>query len=368
MRKRTFASILYKFFTATDDRRQWSRIKDMVDERNVNSLQFFSVLFTVVLSVVSVGAIFIPSMKEGFYIYVFTLGVCVLMLIFTQVFVVRKKLCFLALPVLYIMLFLSFVFGIAIGTRWNNPMPAVTFVVFLVISPLMICDKPWRIDTAVLLVVGIFIYIDRTHKPDSIFFFDLMNTVAFYIISIVINSYNQGRYVKEFSSAQSIAHQRDTDSLSGVMTKRAFELYVRRALLEPGIKGVLMIIDIDNFKRVNDTLGHARGDEFIAKTGTVLRSLFRQTDRIGRFGGDEFVIFVSEVVSADVVMQKANEVRTTLRKVFSSEMNYSNFSVSIGCTFFSGEDNYDSLFLQMDGVLYEAKRSGKDRCKIFEKK
>ena len=345
----------------------WKSASDMVSERNYSALSFFSFLYTFALAVVTVVSFFMPDLQKGFPIYVSSMGIS-LALIFICHFVVGKNHTHkIILPLLYLLLILALLFGIAIGRRWDDPRPAVSFMVLLVITPFIICDKPWRINVAMLFVLCIFIRLDRIQKDDELFKYDLMNVLTFYAISVMVNTYNQIRYMKEFRTALVIRHQRDTDFLTGVLTKRAFENYVYACLEDQSIRGTMMIIDIDNFKHVNDTLGHAAGDQFIAHTGATLLSLFRHSDKVGRFGGDEFVIFVPGFVSEKKVMEKATEVCSRLHATFAEELNYGSFSVSIGATFFRSGDDYEALFSQMDSALYQAKRSGKNCCKIFKK-
>ncbi|MBQ5490760.1 MAG: GGDEF domain-containing protein [Treponema sp.] len=368
MRRRFSVKQLFRiFFWGTTKPDMWNSVKDMVSERNYSALSFFSILYTFALAVVSVVSFYVPELRRGVPIYLCSMLISIILLFVCRFAVGKQHSHAVVLLLLYVLVFLSCLFGIAIGRRWTDPKPAVTFMVLIVIAPFIICDEPWRIDLALLAVLGIFVWLDYMQKPAALFQFDFLNALTFYVISVFVNTYNQVRYMKEFRTAMVIRHQRDTDFLTGVLTKRAFENYVYDCLEEDTTTGTMMIIDIDNFKSVNDSLGHAVGDQFISHTGATLLTLFRHSDKVGRFGGDEFVVFVPGFVSEEKVMEKAEEVCNRLHVTVSEELNYDSFSVSIGATFFHGGDDYELLFAQMDAALYEAKRSGKNCCKIFKK-
>ena len=136
---------------------------------------------------------------------------------------------------------------------------------------------------------------------------------------------------------------------------------------KPDSIGIFMIFDIDNFKNINDTLGHAIGDYFISNTGHIILKHCRQTDIVGRFGGDEFVVFMPGCDSESLIEKKATEFMTSLKTYFTQNMSYENFSISIGCTIYNNPTKtYKEIFNEMDTALYDAKNSGKDKYCIYK--
>ena len=101
------------------------------------------------------------------------------------------------------------------------------------------------------------------------------------------------------------------DAFSGVLNKRACEEamvnYLRACA--PKVKCAFIIIDLDDFKQINDTRGHLAGDEILRRTGEALQELFRASDIIGRFGGDEFVILAKGMSSRESVERKCRRIR-----------------------------------------------------------
>ncbi len=163
-----------------------------------------------------------------------------------------------------------------------------------------------------------------------------------------------------------------TDGLTGCLNKRVFleELKKRLKAAERfGKKLSLIVSDIDHFKRVNDTYGHAVGDHVIRGLGEILRALKRETDIVARFGGEEFCILCEET-DARGAMLLAERVREELKaRAFETELGKLQVTCSLGVAEFPGEARNDSqLFELADKALYSAKQSGRDRvCGVARK-
>ena len=153
------------------------------------------------------------------------------------------------------------------------------------------------------------------------------------------------------------------DPLTRLYNKVAVESYIRSCLraTDVTIRHALMIIDVDNFKGVNDSLGHLFGDAVLAEISTKLRTLFRSTDILGRFGGDEFVVFLKNVGDNDKIAQKAKAVCDIFRETYTGGNRDYKISGSVGISVYPehGKTFYE-LFKEADMALYEAKDRGKD--------
>ena len=120
----------------------------------------------------------------------------------------------------------------------------------------------------------------------------------------------------------------------------------------------MLIADLDNFKKLNDSYGHDHGDLVIIQVAEVLQTCFRKTDCIGRFGGDEFIIYVDESLTDEILNAKVREV---LRRVtvLSQQYPLSELTVSIGGCRCKKGDKYTEVFKRADEALYKVKSSGK---------
>lgn len=157
------------------------------------------------------------------------------------------------------------------------------------------------------------------------------------------------------------------DSLSSLYNKAAAQELIRNTLYEnPQKSYAFFILDIDNFKIVNDTCGHAVGDVVIADFAQKLKQYFRKDDIIGRIGGDEFVVFIP-AVSKSWVEKKAANLSHVLQYEFSDGAASCHISASIGVAIApeSGID-FETLYKNADSALYQTKARGKNGYTIYE--
>lgn len=158
-----------------------------------------------------------------------------------------------------------------------------------------------------------------------------------------------------------------TDAMTGLLNKGTTEEEIRDALCDvrPGALGALLMIDVDNFKQVNDTLGHMAGDAVIVELARRLMRTFRGEDVIGRVGGDEFHIFMRGARDTAAVYEKAREICSGIRRHFLRHDLDGTISISVGVACVEHPVPYGELFRQADVALYRAKANGKNRYEVF---
>ncbi len=164
------------------------------------------------------------------------------------------------------------------------------------------------------------------------------------------------------SSRDSYRKDAEIDKLTGLFNKATFERLSRRMLIEnqPGVFSALIIIDLDHFKEVNDNLGHQKGDAVLHDFGESLKKLFRPSDLVGRFGGDEFVVLLNDLPGKEIALQKAKRIIEAAEAVYTgSDTIRISASVGISSTPIHGMD-YDSLFTVADKSVYAVKESGRN--------
>lgn len=152
----------------------------------------------------------------------------------------------------------------------------------------------------------------------------------------------------------------ELDEMTGLFNKTTTINLITDTLSKyPNEHHALLVVDIDNFKAINDVFGHTVGDHTISIVSNVITSQFSGTDIVGRIGGDEFVVFIRNVVSKKEVYEKT----TALVNIISEKKNLSipdNVTISIGLVFSDGtETEYPMLFTKADEALYASKHSGK---------
>ena len=160
-----------------------------------------------------------------------------------------------------------------------------------------------------------------------------------------------------------------TDPLTGLRNRRGFTDDARRnidiAVRHKHPLSVLML-DIDHFKRVNDTYGHATGDKVLAGIALVCRKLMRTTDLLARFGGEEFCFLFPET-TAENALSLAERLRTAISAArFEAEAQSFSVTVSIGISECMGaKDSMETLLARSDEALYQAKNTGRNRVVIW---
>ncbi len=127
----------------------------------------------------------------------------------------------------------------------------------------------------------------------------------------------------------------------------------------------MAVVDIDDFKKINDTYGHVVGDEVICQLSDHLKTVFAEEDIPARIGGEEFCIF-SRITDDGAFEEKLNRLLSMVRKsCCMADTKRIGFTVSIGYAFNEGELDADELFLQSDTAVYQAKRNGKNCCTLY---
>lgn len=151
------------------------------------------------------------------------------------------------------------------------------------------------------------------------------------------------------------------DPLTGLLNKVECEKRAREVLEKYSDKNhVMLVIDIDNFKSINDTFGHTFGDTVISDAADIIKQMFRESDVVGRIGGDEFFVLMKNI-PVESATRKVEELCARLSREYSGGEVRRRISASIGISIY-GQDGaaYEMLFDKADRAMYRAKQSGKD--------
>lgn len=167
-----------------------------------------------------------------------------------------------------------------------------------------------------------------------------------------------------------LLYKAEHDSLTGLWNRRALETRLTAFFKTADAHANLhafYIIDMDDFKAVNDTCGHIRGDEVLCAIAAQLRSIFRKTDIIARLAGDEFVVFMKNAGTSARIADKAREICTRIQNIElgSSTLPPPRASIGIAIAPDAGT-SFEALYAKADEAHYVAKRGGKNRYSIFQ--
>ena len=134
------------------------------------------------------------------------------------------------------------------------------------------------------------------------------------------------------------------------------------------LKAAILYIDIDHFKNINDSFGHATGDDLLKCFAVRLSECVRETDTVSRQGGDEFIIVLSAIPDIDVIIPVLSKIRAKMSDPFEIEGNTVPVSVSVGIAVYPEDGiDFESLVKKADAALYQAKESGRDTYRYYSK-
>jgi diguanylate cyclase (GGDEF)-like protein len=243
-------------------------------------------------------------------------------------------------------------------------------ILSLLIIPgiLMIVAFPkWSVAISVLLILSVIkytlvvIYIDFSY---DLFIELLVGTIINYSIFFTI-AYFRIQHEKLLKSVQELTL---IDQLTGVYNRRYFDLYMEKAIPlseRTGLPFHLIILDIDHFKRINDTYGHIFGDEVLKKVVDVIKSNIRGYDGLVRMGGEEFAILVPETTDKEcqIIAERVRQAVETAN--FTYKGKRVDVTVSLGLSDYKKGTSIPKLIEQVDQALYHAKTNGRNQVVKF---
>ncbi|MFI3230916.1 MAG: diguanylate cyclase [bacterium] len=167
-----------------------------------------------------------------------------------------------------------------------------------------------------------------------------------------------------------LQEQAKRDLLTGFYNKIYTEVEVNKLVAISDMnEHVLFIVDLDNFKAINDNLGHHFGDFVLKEVATDIRKCFRKNDILGRIGGDEFIIAMKNSSDVDIASEKATQLCNILQKTYYSNDTSYSISASIGVALCPEDGtNFEDLYKKADKALYASKNFGKNTYTIYNKK
>lgn len=256
------------------------------------------------------------------------------------------------------------IMAILLGTFLDPTQPSITIMIFIGILPLFILDKPCQVCLYISVIAVIYCICNYLAKDFQLFLEDFIDLVAFYFLATGVNFFilddrleNVENYVKFKAKSQ-------TDVLTGIYNRGIGEEKIMH-LAEQEVYGAFCILDIDDFKYINDTFGHASGDEVLQEVAKVISSLFSKEDVFFRMGGDEFVVYSVKCADETVCRQKLDRFYEKIRALRIASVHNTPISVSIGCCIYNqGRTDYNTLYRCGDKALYQSKHMGKGQYTI----
>jgi len=193
----------------------------------------------------------------------------------------------------------------------------------------------------------------------------LSNVVEVFLVYLLIFKFyertREAGYAQIEQQHQKLVMLARTDGLTGLLKRETFEeQFIHTMARYPSVPNVLVVMDIDRFKQINDTQGHAGGDKVLQTFAALLLKNMRKTDILARWGGEEFIALLPNTPLHD-----ANELVNCWREYFESEkVQQLTVSMSAGIALCNQSETLKPIFERADKALYEAKRNGRNRVVV----
>lgn len=173
---------------------------------------------------------------------------------------------------------------------------------------------------------------------------------------------------EEKKKSQNLLEKATKDSLTGMCNKSITQERIQDYIeSHPNEVSAMLIVDIDNFKIVNDTKGHLYGDALLSSIAKTLKEQFRTSDILGRIGGDEFMIFIKDIKTIEKTIESAKRVLENIKKIKLSQNDGNLISCSIGVSLYpNGGLDFKTLYQNADYALYQAKNDGKNQFALYD--
>ena len=175
-------------------------------------------------------------------------------------------------------------------------------------------------------------------------------------------------YDREKKAALALKEEAQRDSLTHIYNastaRKLAETYIEQS---GDTNAALLIIDLDDFKMINDQYGHMFGDAVLVQTARIIKNLFRCEDVVGRIGGEEFIVLMKGTADLDIIKNRCNKLNESLAAMFGDQMPDCRPSCSIGVALLPQHaDSYFALFCCADRALYYAKANGKRQYALYD--
>lgn len=261
--------------------------------------------------------------------------------------------------VLFAIILLSF--SILLDTIATPDGPGTFLPMMVIIIPALFTVPLYLSCGLCVLAEVIYIMAIYTFKNNMLGQYDIFRSIVALAFSIIVANMIIMLRTRDYLIQTEYKYQSMMDALTNILNKeasfKAFNEYFK--MYNPNVTCSLIIMDLDNFKTLNDTKGHTAGDMILHRVGLLLADTFRHLDIIGRFGGDEFVILLKYTASETMLQDRCRELQTNLRKISKLETGI-EMTGSFGIVIVENQEaELQSLFDQADRALYEAKHQGR---------
>ena len=241
-----------------------------------------------------------------------------------------------------------------------------SFCVFLVALPIFLLDKQWRVDFYLTIALLVYLICGITFRDRVFLSSYIVDSVSFYAMGLATYHNSLRLKVNNLVQNTDLKKKVETDSLTELYNRSALEKHINKYILNHKEQAAFILIDVDNFKGINDNFGHTIGDKLLHQTAGILKAQFRMSDYIGRLGGDEFVVFVPQISNMQMLIIRMESLIDEMNRTFIGDEAICKISGSIGVAMYPKDgDGFEELYKRADEAMYESKKSGKSKYTIY---
>ena len=260
---------------------------------------------------------------------------------------------------------LAFSEALAVSTFFSpgRRMVAVYFVIIML--PVLYIEPPIRsyLTVAGSCVIALFITAKLKKATPSVVTDDAFAILCCFLTCIPFIDMFRNSNLLNIQDRQYLKVKAEKDQLTGLFNPGSSRKMIRQYLENSDESCALFVIDLDNFKHINDTYGHPRGDTLLVKFAEAMQKSFRTEDIIGRIGGDEFTALMKNVDSTEILTKKITSFRKNVQNCCAGT-GMEPITCSIGVAVRNGPGDFERLYAQADQALYQTKERGKNSFTI----
>lgn len=349
-----------KFFRAlfslkTDQYREEIRI------RNYHNFNAFLIVGTLISLMVLLFGLIMYQVVTFNTEFLVMFCYCGILLLASACFL-KRQLRYITLLFYVVMTPLMFM-AIWMGTFLDPTQPSITIMVFISVLPLFIMDKPWRVLAYITVVSVLYTICCFLAKDYQLFLADMVDLIAFYVLGIGVNCVVLNDRIASVENFVRYREKSETDLLTGLYNREAGVERIE-TLIQQQVYGAFLMMDIDDFKHINDNYGHLAGDDVLRAAADVIRHFFEGEHVVLRIGGDEFAVYAVGWTKQEQCAKQLDRLYEVLHKTELPQVGGA-LKMSLGCAIHHcSAGNFQLLYKQGDECLYEAKRQGKNCYQI----
>lgn len=305
------------------DRSSIKRVIGNIQKTNQVMLCTLSIIAAGLTVVMLISSFFSPGLTQNRIAYI--LGSVLSLTVFGLSFL-AKRYVWLVNPLIYLACSIYYVYGIFIGTITEPEGKTVTFMIMLVIMPIVFVERPFKTAIVVIFYDTVFIVLCLINKTGKVQTIDIIDAILFGFLGIASGTVMNQMKVRAYISEQKVREISRVDQLTGVNNRNAYELDLFS--VPEGCKYSLacVYIDVNGLHELNNKKGHKAGDIMLTHIAEQIKNEF-PTGTVYRIGGDEFLIFIPDISRADVGYSSIKLTKTLEEKGYHIAVGYETASI-----------------------------------------